>query len=569
MGTVTTEYAVNLRYNMQNQAVLAGARAMGGALQQAHTQSQAFGMSLGRLSGLLAGGAGLYAANKSLLGFNSNMEQAQITMAGMMAQAGKGDFVGNMGEAAALVKQMQLDARASVGTTEDFVQMATSIVQPLVMAKGSMQDLRDMTRQTVIASRAMGIGADVAGRDVGQALMGRYNTVDPFLSRILPAIGYRGEEGRAKWRQLDEAKRLSELRRALGSKGIMDMGKAQETSFAGAASTLKDNIQMTLGKVGMPLFKAVTEELNKWNKWLDANQGKIQEMAREIGGDLLKAAKMFRDAAEFAAKHWKQLLGAAVALKATGVLASFGGAAGAAGAAAGSGALGAAGAFLGGPGAAITLTAAAVYIGSTMITDYFERKQSEELEMASRYGVGVKGGTIDALISATAKYRASATDAEHKSNAQVMMALARNQGITDMASMEKAAEFWSSDQRMAMARALGQTGGFESNRSIRQEFGFVSAEDIAKAFDETRMSKVIQEWHPESPAPFTDTELGWMQKYNFAGKLKPDPIKQNVTIHRIEVASDDPDRMAIGFTDWLANIARNPANAKHALREAG
>lgn len=568
MGTITTEYAVNLRYQMHNQAVLAGARAMSGELQRAHQASAAFGMSLGRLGGLLAGGVGLYQAKKSLLDFNSGMEQAQITMAGMMAQAGKGDFVGNMDEAAKLVKQMQLDARASVGTTEDFVQMATSIVQPLMMAKGTMQDLRDMTRQTVIASRAMGIGADVAGRDVGQALMGRYNTVDPFLSRILPAIGYAGEEGRAKWRSLKEAERLSELRRALGSKGIMDMGKAQETSFAGAASTLKDNIQMTLGKVGMPLFKAVTEELNKWNKWLDANQSKIHEMAKEIGGDLLKAARMFREAIGFVADHWKQILGTLTMMKSTGLLMAMspGGQAGAA--AIGSMALGGAGG-LAGKLAVTGIVASAIYIGATSLVDYLEKKQDQDLEMASRYGVGVKGGTIDALIAATKAYRNSANDAERKSNAQVMMALAKNQGITGKESMETAAEYWSSDQRMAMARALGQKGGFDSNRGIRQEFGFVSASDVATAFDETRMSKVIQEWMPDRSGMGEGSGLGWMEKYNVPNIPKPAKIQQNVTIHRIEVASDDPDRMAIGFTDWLANIARNPSNAKHALREAG
>lgn len=569
MGTITTEYAVNLRYRMENQAVLAGARQMSGALQQAQQHSASLGMSLGRITSMLAGGAGLYQANKSFITFNSNMEQAQITMAGMMDQAGRGDFVGNLKEASELVKQMQLDARASVGTTEDFVQMATTIVQPLMAAKGSMQDLRDMTRQTVIASRAMGIGADVAGRDVGQALMGRYNTVDPFLSRILPAIGYAGEEGRAKWRALSQAEHLSELRRALGSKGIKAMGAAQETSYEGAFSTLKDNIQIALGKVGMPLFKAVTAELNQWNKWIDANQGKIHTMAVEIGGDLLKAARMFRDAIGFAADHWKQILGTLTMLKSAGLLASLSGAGAAGAAGLGSMALGGAGG-LAGKLAVTGIVASAIYIGATSLVDYLERKQDQELEMASQYGVGVKGGTIDAFISATEKYRASANDAERKSNAQVMMALARNQGIADSASLERAADYWSSDQRMAMARAMGQKGDFDSNRGIRQSFGFVSAEDLAKAFDETRMSKVIQEWNPDRSGMGTGSGLGWMEKYNTRIDVPKAPkIQQNITIHRIEIASDDPDRMAIGFTDWLADVARNPANAKHALREAG
>lgn len=568
MGTVTTEYAVNLRYQMQNQAVLAGARAMGGELQRAHQASAAFGMSLGRISGLLAGGAGLYQAKKSFLDFNSTMEQAQITMAGMMAQAGKGDFVGNMGEAAALVKQMQLDARASVGTTEDFVQMATSIVQPLVMAKGSMQDLRDMTRQTVIASRAMGIGADVAGRDVSQALMGRYNTVDPFLSRILPAIGYRGEEGRAKWRQLTEEKRLSELRRALGSKGIMDMGKAQETSFAGAASTLKDNIQMTLGKVGMPLFKAVTEELVKWNKWLDTNQYKIQQMARDIGGGLLSAAVKFRDAAAFAAGHWKSILGTLLAIKGVGSLITFGemaakasamaaAAAGTGAGAGGSAAAAAAAARMGryaSVGSALTIgaiTVAALYAAGTELAQYIDKRQSALI---------AQSGTAEATLG---MFGGIGTNKGGHALHQYMMA----QGLATENTFNKA-EFVTMLEAAALpvrekwADALGVGGG----ASWGKDPTFI-AEAMAKRFSEVMKASEAFHWMMQGGMV---QDANWrMPGFIDTKDLKPAKINQNVTIHRIEVASDDPDRMAIGFQDWLANVARNPANAKHALREAG
>ena len=560
MGTITTEYAVNLRYQMQNQAVLAGARAMSGELQRAHTASAAFGSSLGRLNGsfmgMVAGGAGLYMANKTLLGFNSNMEQAQITMAGMMAQAGKGDFVGNMDEAAKLVKQMQLDARASVGTTEDFVQMAATIVQPLMMAKGTMQDLRDMTRQTVVASRAMGIGADVAGRDVGQALMGRYNTVDPFLSRILPAIGYAGEEGRAKWRALTEANRLSELRRALGSKGIMDMGKAQETSFAGAASTLKDNIQMTLGKVGMPLFKAVTEELNKWNKWLDANQGKIHEMAKEIGGDLLKAAKMFRDVAGFAAEHWKQILGTLTMMKSAGLLASM--ASGGAGAAAGGlGGLAGAGG-LAGKLAVTGIVASAIYIGGTLITDWIDRRQTEGLRREMVAG----DATLEAINSAITRSNGGALR-------QLLVGAGGESAYRNVLA-ERLNRMTQSERNAYEASAGlkpwkgGMSTGYGS--SVIHH----SAEQIADAFM-NRIAYTIRMSHPAGFGVMGDNRPFWerWQTPIDPNIPKPAKIQQNVTIHRIEVASDDPDRMAIGFTDWLANVARNPANAKHALREAG
>lgn len=564
MADATTTYDVITRYLVDDKStplvvkMNREVRTLETSVAAASAGMGNMGGLFGRVGGMIAGYLGFQQGNKHLIQFNSNMEQAKITMAGMMAQAGRGDYVNNLETAATLVKQMQMDARASVGTTQDYVQMATAIVQPLTQVKGTLEDLRNLTKQTVVASRAMGIGADVAARDVTQALMGRYSTVDPFLARILPSIGYSGEAGRAKWRQLEESKRLSELKRALGSKGIADMAKGQEFSFAGVFSTFQDNLQMTLGKVGMPLFKGVTAELKNWNQWLDKNQDKVEQFAKTLGSDILSAATKFKDVMAFAAEHWKGILGSALALKASGALMTFG-KAGLAADAAWGGATTVAGAQaaaraskMAGIGSAITIgaiTATSLYIVGTEISRYIDERQKAVIANTgtSEAAVGMlAGGKIDVLRQYMAAQGLSSEAGFNKEAFQTMME----------ASNLRTRGQW--------ADALGLhrkgQGVYHDWQTDPEKLG----EAMAKKF-----VSVIQEWNPDHSMLGTGSGLGWMDKYNvpYAKVEKP---KINVTINRIEVATDDPDRFVMKMVGAFRDAAKNPSgvgSALHALRE--
>lgn len=553
MADATTTYDVITRYLVQDGQQNASIKVMHQhvtALDKSIESTKSnFGL-LGRIGGMVAGYLGFQQANTHLIKFNSSMEQAKITMAGMMAQAGRGNYTENLEQASTLVKQMQLDARASVGTTQDFVQMAQMLVQPLFMAGGSMENLRDLTRQTVVASRAMGIEAGVAARDIDQAIRGVYRSVDPFSGKVLTPMGYGGEEGRRKFNALSMPQRLAEIQKGLGSQAIRDMAKAQETSYEGAISTFVDNLQMTLGKVGMPLFKGLTAELNQWNIWLDKNQNKIQEFARTLGGDILSAATKFKDVMAFLAEHWKQVLGAAVAIKATGVLTSVAsagkaGATGAAGAAAGSAGM----PFFAGKLAAVTLVASAVYMTGTAIADWIDKKQSERFEAAGRFD------------QSTLSLFDKAKNGVGKGDARAFAAMAKMQGLADDSGnvnqprVLAGIQALSDEQRLQLARSMGSPT--DKPWMLHSE---VLAQEAAKQF-----AIYLREAMATRPE-----QLMSMETSQAAALAKVEKPKINVTINRIEVATDDPDRFVMRMVGAFRDAAKNPSGvgaALHTLRE--
>lgn len=498
--------------------------------------------TLGKVGMMVAGAFGVGQAKKSLLDFNSGMEQAQIQMAGLMEQAGSGNFVGNMDRAATLVKQMQLDARASVGTTQDFVRMASMLVQPLTMAGGSMETLRDMTKQSVVASQSMGIAADVAARDVDQAIRGQYHSIDQFTSKLLTPKGFGGEEGRRKFNQMSMQDRLATVKSALNSPAIAAMAKAQETSFAGVTSTLVDTFQMTLGKVGMPLFKGITKEVQRWNEWLDKNDQKISHMAGIVGNKLLQAAISFRDAFEFAAKHFDKIVVGYGALKAAGYLANAGQAGGALmGGAAGlsGGAMG-----IGGKIAAVSLVASVVYIGGKAIADWIDGQQTKSIN---------EGPVYQSLTTALEKFRQG--DAEEKrKQAQFINSMSRGVGLNPGESdWMKVARDMDRDQLAATSSRFG-------TKAFIPELGKTLADTFASALvlNDSWKNAALMIQKPFNMMDGVAPGVGAL--------AKPIAAKVNVTVNRIEVASDDPDRWAFRFVDAARDAGRNPSGASAGIR---
>lgn len=542
MGTVTTTYDVITRYMAENRA--------GPAVQQMTTQVQNLERAttstmgiLGRVGAVFAGYLGFQQANRSLITFNSTMEQSKIQMAGLMAQAGRGDYTSNLEKASLLVKQMQLDARASVGTTADFVQMASMLVQPLTMAGASMENIRDMTKGAVVASRSMGVESMVAARDVDQAIRGMYRSVDVLSSKLLTPMGYGGEEGRRKYNLLSMQERLRIYQQALASPAVAAMAKGQEFSFAGVASTFQDTLQMTLGKVGMPLFKGITAELRRWNEWLDRNQTLVDHLADVLGNKILQAAVSFKNAIQWAAEHWKTIAASYATIKAAGYLA--GGTAGLlGGAAAGAGGAGAFGQKV----ATVSLIASAVYIGGVELARWIDNRQSEQINR----GATVGRATLDL-------YQGALTDSGQARAFKQMLTssgLATGQGLNKEAFASAVnADQW---QRIRWANALGMQNPHEATPEL-------IAEKMATKFAGILKDEMVN-------GQLNTDALGGFYGAALERSLLPkiEKPKINVTINRIEVASNDPDRFVFGFARALGDALKNPSGigpALHALRE--
>lgn len=86
--------------------------------------------------------------------------------------------------------------------------------------------------------------------------------------------------------KMSAAKRAFFLKKGFDSNALKKMAAAQADSFAGVMSTFQDSLQRFGGKVGKPLFKALTAEIKQWGVWIDNNQDKVKAFASELSSAL-------------------------------------------------------------------------------------------------------------------------------------------------------------------------------------------------------------------------------------------------------------------------------------------
>jgi hypothetical protein len=320
----STVYDVRVRYSVDNKAGRSGTQGLANDVRRLDQEVKRTSGSFARLGGIVVGAFGARAAGSALLSFNANVQDTKGQIAAMLALVKKTDLVDQLKAADRIYSNLQKRAATLPGTTEEYVTMAGKLTRVIVSAGGTTKDLEDLTVKAVVAAKGLGEAWDVAARDIEQALMGRYNTTDPFLSKILPMIGYSGEEGRDKWRGLSADKRFEEMKRALTQKQITQAAALQGQNFSGLVSQTKDALQQFAGKVGVPLFKAVTAELKSWNEWISKNGNRINDMATAVGTKIADGFRVVKDVVGFLVDHADVLIAAGkvwAAVKIGGMLA--------------------------------------------------------------------------------------------------------------------------------------------------------------------------------------------------------------------------------------------------------
>lgn len=299
-----TNYHVNVLYDVTDRA----SKALEGIeknAKRAADGTQSLKGSLMALGGGLIGGRVLGAAGKALFGFNEQMANSKIVMAGMLSLNTGAKWEASMNRATKSVERFQEMARTSALTTADLVDMSTRIERPLLQAGLGMRDIEDVTFGAANAAKAFGIEAGMAALDIDQALRGTLSARDRFVPALLKqkGIGKKGQGySNAEWNAMaksDPSKAAAELTKAFNSPIIKKMAEAQSQTLGGAWSTFKDTIEIGLGRVGMPIFKAVTAEIQRWNKWLDANKKKVDEFGKKVADGLVTGFRAVQSAATF------------------------------------------------------------------------------------------------------------------------------------------------------------------------------------------------------------------------------------------------------------------------------
>lgn len=316
----TTTYDINVRYQLQDK-VSQPMKGMGKEIQKTNRHGRNLVSTMKLVMGAAVLGFGFRAGKKWLIDYNSEMDSARIKMQTLLSLGLNKSFMSQQQQAADLVKQMTKDAAVGVGTTKDYILFAGEITKPLLDAGASMQDLTDITRLGVTAAKAFGIEGDVAGRDIQQMLMGNLRNVD----RLPKLLGVNAKAWNEMFRSKGPEEALKQLKAVLDTKQMNDAAKAYGQSWEGVTSTLEDNLQRTLGEVGLPLMKLLSAEIKKMNSYFEENPEKVKEFIKTLSEGLVRTFGYIKSVVEFIVKNSGTLMALAKAYIGFKVISGVGG----------------------------------------------------------------------------------------------------------------------------------------------------------------------------------------------------------------------------------------------------
>ena len=249
-------------------------------------------------------------AKTLLIDYNSSLEQSKTVIAGMLSLYTGASIDRTWDRASVSVERFQEMAKKSSLTTKELVETAQGLTRPLIQVGVKMADIEKITFGVANAAKAFGMNGAVVSMDVEQALRGGVTERDRFIKSMLAQKGV--ELSADQFNKKGQQERIAILKKALTSPAISAMADKQSQTMSGVLSTLEDNIQIALGKVGLPLFKAITEEVKGWNAWIDKNAGRLEEIGKSVGNGVMVAFRTIKEIGSAVFPILKELMGVIV-----------------------------------------------------------------------------------------------------------------------------------------------------------------------------------------------------------------------------------------------------------------
>lgn len=610
MSEASTQYDVALRYVFKDGGAARGVDGLSHKLEGLSKQGMGVGSMFATLGATIAGAFGAHKAYEYLVGFNAEMESMKISMTALTQANLDEPFELARTQMDGMVADFTQFAKQSPLTTKEIVNFAQGVEAGVFSANGSLDDFKNIAEQGALAAKMLGADANYAGTEIQEMLQGSVRKNMRFARNLL---GFAGEHDTEAFNAKSDLQRLETVKKALNSPAMKQAGKQFAGSFEGVTSTLKDQLQIAFGSIGLPLFKQLTDEVKKWTEWIDKNPDKIRQFAADFQSALADGFRMFKEVASFIVEHKELLMSLAKAFlvgKAVGfvsgsiqgmvqTLASLAGT--------GAGSLGALGLSLSG----VTLALAAFAGAATMIADGIDERHDRQISASTDWGVIKRGqgefqqGTAGAYRSGSRELRTfeqSGAGAANMMLAQRMVDEANNVGFV----MKDRG-----GNKFANAAAIsgsGVTAGMSSkdiqdyirtlNEAFRVENDYLkglSTQEREALFGETYRGikaafegaadvwahTTVKAWGQEFDAGFGN-KLGMVimnglrflpilgaAPVDMMGKPKNDQAKTNVnvTINRVEVQADDPDRLIFGLAEIGRRAAKAPGRVRRPLRE--
>lgn len=301
MSATSTTYDVRVKYMVDDTRAKTGMRSVAREADKAGKSVDGLGQKLKTLMTGAVAYLGFRAAYKALVGYNAELENTQAQLRTVFQLNTKGTFADSSKTATLLMRQFKVDARQSAGTMQDMANFASNIANSVLQAGGGSAELREITKGSIVASKAMfpDMHADMAALDVQQAMNGTLTSRDKFAKALLSSQGMTQEQ----FNSMAAADRMKAWMKALQDPAIKDAAKAYENSWAGTTSTLKENFQSIMGQVGLPLFKALSKEVQNMNDWISKNTDKLAAFATDFAGTLKTGFGFIRGIVGFIVEH--------------------------------------------------------------------------------------------------------------------------------------------------------------------------------------------------------------------------------------------------------------------------
>lgn len=546
----TTVYDVMVKYQAGG-AATSELGSMGAAAAAAERNMQGLKGTLMTIGSFALGAGGLMGAKKAFIDFNSSVEQSKLSMAAVNQMFSGQSFAQSQGVAEQFFTNYQKAAQASTATTEDFLEAHKALAPSLMQAGASTKAIQDVVQGMVIAAPTLGFKPEMAQLDVRSMLSGTVSNRDLFAKMLLQSVGQGVEEFNEKAKK-DPKFALNIVSKALTQETFKDTARAMEGSFAGVVSTLQDTLQLLGGVVGKPIFGVITAEVSKLNSFIAKNSDEIDRLAKAFGGGLVSGFQSVAAFMKILGENKESLIAIA------GVYAGFKGIGGVA-------------------GAVGSLQAGIVSLSSTSVAASTGLAGAASAAATFAGAVGIAYVALQALASHVDTRQANSI----KDDAGYTPLLQDRLKKMDSSAYDRDAFFQS---QTAMIKQVNESGALDAYGKLNEKafFSFMAernkgtmgpddvqaitttvADMIAKAGPE--LIRQTLEKKQVAQAPWSMQADSLMRAEPGDKRETKKPAAVSVNIHRIEVASDDPDRFAMQLVGSFRRAAERPTESSFSL----
>lgn len=606
MASTTTGYGVKIKYSVDGNAA-SGLKGIAAASDRAAKSTFSLKSALAAVGGV----ALLHKGKELLFDFNSEMERLKNGMTTVMQMNMHMPFEKAHASAEKLFFTFQEMAKVSPLLTSDFMHMASMIAPAIAQAGGGVQKLQKMTQGALLAGLAFNIRPDQMAMDIQEMFGGNVRLTSRTARQLLAAKNLDHHEFNAK----SASERASITESILGDPALIAASERAAHTMSGEVSTIKDNIQIAFGEIGKPLMGEITSQFRQINTWIQSHPKAIQDWSNTFATTLKNGFEGIKSIAAWFMDHRELIMSLAktfVMFKgaqiATNVFKNFtdgvaGLAKGASGAASAITAVFAGGSggtvvggftsligILGGAGGVIAGLAAfagALEVASHLLYNNVEAdRKAKEAAMSLHEATGEYPGLQGRRAELQRSLAGSGLNAGVRMR-QLMELEGLEKKLQDPEKLGLAL------RKISEAADAGGKGSFKDlprEAFLDQRFAgkylpnlFSGDEaDMAKnmeALNEvTGVMKAIRDFGVIDQGKFLDEVLRYAFPDQFGmptpKEATPDVQETwkgldhkdvNVTIQKVEVASEDPDRFVMGLVNVAENGIRHATQSAHTI----